>query len=89
VDLLRRHETVATWAVLVALTGLSWWLGADHGVTAALATVVILVVAFAKVALIGHSFMELKHAAAVLRLGFFGLGTVICATLVGIYLTGL
>ncbi|HTK66034.1 MAG TPA: cytochrome C oxidase subunit IV family protein [Pseudonocardia sp.] len=83
-----RNEIVLVWAALVALTALSWWLGADHGVTSvAVATTVVLVVAFVKVTLIGRTFMELKHAAPVLKALFFGLTTVICATLVWIYLT--
>jgi heme/copper-type cytochrome/quinol oxidase subunit 4 len=84
---IRRNEIVAAWAVLVALTALSWWLGSDHGVTVALATTTILVVAFAKIAVIGHSFMELGAAAPALRIAFFGLTALICVTLVGLYLT--
>lgn len=83
-----RNEIVLVWAALVALTAVSWWLGADHGVTSVVvATTVVLVVAFVKVALIGRTFMELKHAAPVLKLLFFGLTAGIGATLVGIYLT--
>lgn len=83
-----RNEIVLVWAALVALTGLSWWLGADRGVTSvAVATAVILIVAFVKVVLIGRTFMELKHAAPVLKILFFGLATIIGATLVGLYLT--
>jgi heme/copper-type cytochrome/quinol oxidase subunit 4 len=82
-----RNEIVGVWAVMVALTGGSWWLGADHGVAATVATTAILVVAFVKVMLIGRTFMELKHAAPVLRAAFFGLAGVIGATLLGIYLT--
>jgi hypothetical protein len=82
-----RNEIVQVWAVLVALTALSWWVGADHGVTAVgVATVAVIVVAFVKVALIGRTFMELRHAAPVLKALFFGLTSVICLTLVGIYL---
>ena len=83
-----RNEIVGVWAALVALTALSWWLGADHGVTSvAVATTVVLIVAFVKVTLIGRTFMELKHAAPILKLLFFGLTTLIGSTLVGIYLT--
>ena len=83
-----RNEIVLVWAALVALTAVSWWLGADHGVTSvAVATTVVLIVAFVKVTLIGRTFMELKHAAPVLKVLFFGLTAGIGATLVGIYLT--
>jgi Flp pilus assembly protein TadB len=82
-----RNEIVLVWAALVALTALSWWLGADHGVAAVgVATTLVLVVSFVKVALIGRTFMELEHAAPVLRALFFGLAGAICVTLVGIYL---
>jgi heme/copper-type cytochrome/quinol oxidase subunit 4 len=82
----KRNDIVLAWALLVALTAVSWWLRADHGIALAAASTVILVVAFAKVMVIGHSFMELKHAAPVLRVAFFGLATIICTVLVGIYL---
>lgn len=85
ITVLKRNDIVLAWALLVALTAASWWLGADHGMTAAVATVVILVVAFAKVVVIGYSFMELGHAAPVLRAMFFGLAASVCAILVGIY----
>lgn len=84
---IKTTDIVAAWALLVALTGLSWWLGADHGGFAVtVATVVVLAVSFVKVAVIGQSFMELGHAAPVLRIAFFGLTAVIGVTLVGIYL---
>jgi hypothetical protein len=83
---IRRSDIVLAWALLVALTAASWWLGADHGIALAAASTVILVVAFAKVMVIGYSFMELKHAAPVLRVAFFGLAATICTVLVGIYL---
>jgi heme/copper-type cytochrome/quinol oxidase subunit 4 len=73
-----RH-VVLVWAILMALTGLSWWLGTDHGVGPALATAVILIIAFTKVFLVGRSFMELRHAAPVLQ-SLFALWCVIACT---------
>jgi heme/copper-type cytochrome/quinol oxidase subunit 4 len=70
---------VLAWAVLMALTGLSWWLGTDHGVGPALATAAILIIAFTKVFLVGRSFMELRHAAPVLH-GLFAFWCVIACT---------
>jgi len=83
---IKRNDILLTWALLVALTAVSWWLGADHGMAIAAATVVILVLAFVKVMVIGYSFMELRHSAPVLRVAFFGLAALICTILVGIYL---
>jgi heme/copper-type cytochrome/quinol oxidase subunit 4 len=84
--LIKRNDILLAWALLVALTAASWWLGTDHGIAVAAASTVILLVAFAKVMVIGYSFMELRHSAAVLRVAFFGLTAIICTVLVGIYL---
>jgi heme/copper-type cytochrome/quinol oxidase subunit 4 len=73
-----RHVVLA-WAILMALTGLSWWLGTDHGVGPALATGAILIIAFSKVFLVGRSFMELRHASPVLQ-SLFALWCVIACT---------
>ena len=55
-----------SWAVLVALTLLSFWFR-DHGLGPAAAAVAILALTFVKVYLVGHSFMELRHAPTLLR----------------------
>ena len=83
---IKRNDILVAWALLVALTAVSWWLGADHGRAVAAAPIVILVLAFVKVMVIGYSFMELRHAAPVLRVAFFGLAALIGTILVGIYL---
>ena len=77
-DANNRHVVLA-WAILMALTGLSWWLGTDHGVGPVLATAVILIIAFTKVFLVGRSFMELRHASPVLQ-SLFALWCVIACT---------
>jgi hypothetical protein len=82
-----RSTPALVWGVLVAATCLSWWLGTDHGLddrTAAAA--VVIVVAFAKVHLIGRWFMELHGADALLRRAFDGWVAVVCAVLVGLIL---
>lgn len=81
-----RNSVVVAWAILVALTAVSWWLGTDNGPGVEAATSVILVVAFGKVLLVGHSFMELRHAAPALRFTFAGWSVAICAALVTLYL---
>lgn len=73
---------MSTWAILMSLTALSWWLGSAHGLGAALATTAILLIAFAKVFVVGNSFMELRHAAPALRRGFAGWCMLACAALV-------
>lgn len=58
------------WAVLVAVTCVSWWMGRDHGAELlgkTFAGSAVLVISFWKVHLIGSYFMELKDAPAVLR----------------------
>lgn len=81
---LLRSPAGATWAVLVALTLVSWWLGTDHGLndpTAAAA--VLLAVAVGKVYVIGLQFMELRHADPRLRRAFQAYCGVVGAGLVG------
>ncbi|MVU80721.1 hypothetical protein GPX89_26145 [Nocardia sp. ET3-3] len=82
-----RSALIPVWLVLVVATGISWYLGVDHGSGSPVtASTVILVVAFAKVTLIGLYFMELRHAPALLRWIFLGWSGVACAAVVGIYL---
>jgi len=71
--------------VLVAATVTSWYLGDGHGAAKA-ATVGVIAVAFAKVYLVGHHFMELRHAPTPLRLVFGGWVVVVCTALVVMYL---
>jgi heme/copper-type cytochrome/quinol oxidase subunit 4 len=58
---------VLAWATLMTLTALSWWLGAEHGVSPDLATAAILTIALAKVFVVGRSFMQVRHAAPILQ----------------------
>ncbi|MFA5633222.1 MAG: cytochrome C oxidase subunit IV family protein [Porticoccaceae bacterium] len=63
-----------TWALLVGVTLLSWFLGADHGGlfhSTMVAGAVILTLAFVKTALVGQYFMELRFAPMLLRSGFY------------------
>ena len=79
-----RTTTGLTWVALVLATLVSWWVGTDHGLddpTAAAA--LLLVVALAKVYLIGMQFMELRFADPRLRLGFQAYCAVVCVGLVG------
>lgn len=78
---------VLSWGILMGLTVVSWWLGADHGVGPILVTVAILVIAFAKALLVGASFMELGKASAVLQMVFGAWGVLACLVLVVIAVT--
>lgn len=85
-DLLRAPFTVV-WLVLIAATLASWYLGTDHGFSSTAATtVVVMLVAFAKVRLVGLYFMELRDAPLPLRLVFEGYCVAACGAVLGIYL---
>ena len=73
------------WAVLVAATLVSWWLGDGHE-AARTATVAVLAVAFVKVYLVGIYFMELRALPSPLRLAFTAWCVLIPAILVGLFL---
>ncbi|GGL10166.1 cytochrome C oxidase subunit IV family protein [Nocardia jinanensis] len=66
-----RDRVTVVWGFLVAATLLSFWLGAEHGISSDnMRTAVILLVAFVKVRLIGLYFMELRDAPMALRGAF-------------------
>jgi hypothetical protein len=73
------------WAVLTAATLVSWYLGDGHLATK-LAAVLVVVTGFAKVALIGEHFMELRTAPPQLRFVFLGWCVLVPTVLCGIYL---
>lgn len=86
-----KHKTyvVGAWGALVVLTAISWWLGADHevaGLGTRFAAISILVVTFAKIYVVGHSFMELREAARWLQYAFKAWCAVVCITLCILYL---
>lgn len=55
------------WLVLVAATGLTWWLG-ESGAAGTAAIAAMLAIAFVKGRLVILEFMELRHAPALWRL---------------------
>lgn len=73
------------WLVLMVATLVSWWLGDGHGATK-LAAVLVILTGFAKVALIGDHFMELRSAPPQLRWAFLSWCIGVPAVLIGIYL---
>lgn len=67
---LQSPETVV-WIILMVLTGLSWVLGANHGIVtndAFLETAFFIVLAFFKTRLIMLHFMEVRQGPIMLRL---------------------
>ena len=80
------HRPVLTvGAVLMVATLFSAWLGHGLGPRRA-ATVVVIVVAFAKVFLVGEYFMELRNAPLAFRLVLGGWCVPMAALLIGLYL---
>jgi hypothetical protein len=82
-----RTATIA-WAVLAALTVVSWALGTGHGFgdSHTPASLVIFVVAVFKIRLVGMYFMELKDAPIPLRGVFEGYCVLLLCVLTGMYL---
>jgi heme/copper-type cytochrome/quinol oxidase subunit 4 len=85
---LLKNRISLVWLLLIVLTLISWRVGTDGGVTAHLATVIVLIVAFFKVRLVGLNFMELRNAPLPLRLILEGYCLVVCTTLIIMYLAG-
>lgn len=80
------RKAVVVWLVLVVATFASWWVGADHALSAdAAVTAAVIAVAFIKVRLIGIHFMELGTAPRVLRGMFEGYVVVVTIALFGLY----
>jgi heme/copper-type cytochrome/quinol oxidase subunit 4 len=80
-----RAYIVGAWAVLMALTTLSWWLGDGAELNVKAAAAVVLVIAFAKALVVGQVFMEQRYAAWALRLVFAAWCVVACGTLLAFY----
>lgn len=83
-SLLRARSTYV-WLVLVAVTVVSWAVGAEHGVGSSVA-VVVLALALVKVRFVGLDFMELRHAPLVLRAVFEAYCIILWMVLAGMYL---
>jgi hypothetical protein len=86
-----RHTNyvLGAWAVLMALTAASWWLGADHEIGNLgrdFSIIGILVLTFMKAFVVGHSFMELREAAPWLVRTFTAWCVCVCLTLCVMYL---
>lgn len=83
---LAHDRFAAVWGVLVAATLVSWYFGTDHGFSShAATTTLVMVVAFAKVRLVGLYFMDLRGAPRELRGLFEAHCLVVCTVILGIY----
>lgn len=71
VRILVRSELMAVWAAIIVVTGVSWFFGGGTGPHGVGAEILIIGLAFAKVAAVGWWFMEVKSAPSLLR-GVFG-----------------
>jgi hypothetical protein len=83
-----RSRTSVVWLILIVSTLVSWWLGADHGFSAdgrRIAVSIVIIVAFAKVYLIGQHFMELRHAPVALNTVFNGWVVAIATAMISVY----
>jgi hypothetical protein len=86
-----RNPVTYVWGLLIAATTLSWVPGAHHDIfldSRRVATVGVLVIAFAKVHFVGMHFMELRHAPRALSRVFNGWVVAVGAIIVGLYLAG-
>ena len=73
------------WAALVAVTVVSYTVGAEHGLGSTVA-VIVLALALVKVRFVGLDFMELRRAPIALRIAFEIYCIGLWAVLSGIYL---
>ena len=83
-SLLRARSTYV-WLALVAVTVVSWAVGADHKVGSGIA-VVVLALAVIKVRFVGLDFMELRKAPLLLRGVFEAYCIILWMVLAGMYL---
>lgn len=83
------RRAVVVWAVLVVITGVTFWLGADHplaAVSVRLGSALAIVLAFVKVWFVGMDFMEIRHAPTALKVVFHIWLAVIGGGLLALYL---
>ena len=85
---LLRNRVTAIWLLLVAATGLSWWMGAGSGGPGSdfrLVSTVLIAVAFIKVRFVLRYFMEVRTAALPLRLLADAWVFSVCAAVLALY----
>lgn len=85
-----KHSATLVWALLMAATGLSWWLGADGGIVKSSSmptlTSALIVIAFIKARFVLYYFMEIRYAPLALRVACDAWVIGICGAILGLYL---
>lgn len=81
---------VVVWLFLVGATVASWWLSVTHGAAlgSTVAVTVIVITAFAKIALIGAVYMDIRVSARWLRAASITWVLVVAAVILALALAG-
>ena len=79
-----RARSTYVWLALIAVTVVSWSVGAEHGAGSTVA-VVVLALALVKVRFVGLDFMELRTAPQMLRGAVEAYCVILWAVLAGMY----
>jgi len=83
---LLRSQITVVWLCLTIATAASWLIGAGHGMPDKYAGIAVLLIAFAKVRLVGRYFMELRDAPIAVAAIFEGWVALVTITLIGFLL---
>ena len=85
----------AVWLLLMLATGLSWWLGLDHGMPSDQSSdyryisIGLIIIAFIKVRIVIRYFMEVRQAPLALKLVCDAWVVLVCGTIIYLYWFGL
>ncbi|MGR9090952.1 MAG: cytochrome C oxidase subunit IV family protein [Gammaproteobacteria bacterium] len=85
---LLRNRVTPIWLLLVAATGLSWWIGSDGGgpeTDFRLVSTGLIAVAFIKVRFVLRYFMEVRTAALPLKLIADAWVVIVCGAVLALY----
>ncbi len=91
VTTLLRNRVTPVWLLLVAATGLSWWMGSDAGGPGSevrLVASALIAVAFIKVRFVLRYFMEVRTAALPLKLLADAWVLIVCGAVLTLYWFG-
>ncbi len=84
----------AVWLLLMLATGLSWWLGLDHGIPSdqpsdyRYISSGLMIIAFIKVRIVIRYFMEVREAPLALKLICDGWIVLVCVAIIYLYWFG-
>lgn len=91
ISVLLRNRVTPIWLLLVAATGLSWWMGSDGGgpgTDVRLVSSALIAVAFIKVRFVLRYFMEVRTAALPLKLLADAWVPIVCGAVLALYWLG-